>query len=58
MCIDIKTFYLNKCVDRADYIMIHLYLIPEESLIAYNIKDKVYKRYNIAQVTNVMYGLP
>ena len=39
---DVKEFYLNNCMDRAEYIIIQILMIPQEFIIAYNIKDKVH----------------
>ena len=45
-------------MDRAEHIMIHASMIPEEFMTAYNLKDKVHNGYIFARVTNSMYELP
>ena len=42
ICMDVTYFYLNNRMDRSEYITIQISMIPQESIIAYNIKDKVY----------------
>ena len=58
MYMDEKYFYLNKHMDRAEYIMIHTSMIPEEFMTAYNLKDKVNIRYIFEKVTKGMYSIP
>ena len=58
MCMDIKDFYLNISMDREEYTMIHIYMIPSEFMIAYNIKDKVHNGYIFSWVTKGMYRIP
>ena len=58
MCIDVKCFYLNNCMDRSEYIMIHISMIPQEFVEKYNLKDKVHNGYIFKQVTKGVYVLP
>ena len=55
---DVKDFYLNNRMDRAEYIMIQIYTIPMELVIEYYIKDKVHDGYIFALLTKGIYGLP
>ena len=57
MCMDVKGFYLKKMMDKAEYIMIHISMIPQEFVDKYNLKGKANNGYVFAQVTNGMYGL-
>ena len=34
MCMEVKDFYLNNFMDRVEYIMIHISMIPSEFIIA------------------------
>ena len=54
---DAKYFYLNKHMDRAEYIMIHTSMIPEEFMNAYNLKDKVNNGYIFERFTKGVYCL-
>ena len=38
MGMDVKDLYLNNRIYWAEYIMIQTYIIPEEFMIAYNLK--------------------
>ena len=44
-------------MDILEYIMIHISMIPQEFIIAYNFKDKVHNGYIFAWVTNGIYGI-
>ena len=55
---DVKDFYLYNCMDQAEYIRIHISMIPKEFVIVYNLQEKVQNGYIFARVTNGMYGLP
>ena len=57
MYMDAKYFYLNKHMDRAEYIMIHTSMIPEEFMTAYNLKDKVNNGYIFERFTKGVYCL-
>ena len=58
MCMEVKDFYPNNCMDRSEYIIIHIYMIPQEFVEKYNLKDKIHNGYIFTQVTKGMYGLP
>ena len=45
-------------MDRSEYIMIQISMIPQEFIDTYNLKDKVHNVYISARVTKEMYGLP
>ena len=45
-------------MDRSEYIMIHISMIPQEFVEKYNLKDKVKNGYIFTQVTKGMYGIP
>ena len=55
---DVKDFYLNNQMDRYEYIMIQLSMIPQEFVEKYNIAENSHNGYIYARVTNGMYGLP
>ena len=38
MCIDLKDVYLNNMMDREEYIMIHIFMTPQEFVETYNLK--------------------
>ena len=58
MCMDGKYFYLNNCMDRTEYIMLQIFMIPQQFIDKYNIKNKVHNVYIFAQGTKGIYGLP
>ena len=45
-------------MERAEYIMIHTYMIPEEFMTDYNLKDNAHNSYTFERVTKAMYELP
>ena len=45
---DVKHFYLNKNMDRVEYIMIHIPMIPQEFVDKYNLKEKSHNGYIFA----------
>ena len=45
---DIKDFYLNNFINRAEYIMIKISIIPQEFMTAYNLKVKMNNGYIFA----------
>ena len=55
---DVKAFYLNNQIGRAEYIMIHISMIPQEFLDIYNIIEKAHNKYISERVTKGMYELP
>ena len=58
MFMDIRYVYLNNSMDRAEYILIQLSMIPREFINVYNLKYKVHNGYIFARLTKVIYGLP
>ena len=58
MCMDVKYFYLNNQMDRDEYSMINLSMIPHEFVEKYNLAEKSHNGYIYARVTNGMYGFP
>ena len=40
MCMYVEYFYLNNQMDRAEYIMIKISMIPQEFVERYNIKEE------------------
>ena len=58
MCMDVKYFYLNDLMDRDEYIMIQISMIPQEFVEKYNLAEKSHNGQIYARVTKGMYGLP
>ena len=54
---DIKYFYLNDFMDRSEYKVSQVSMIPQELIIAYNLKYNIHNGYIIAQRTKKMYGI-
>ena len=55
---EVKYFYLNNQIDIAEYIMINIFMEPQEFVEKYNLKEKVNSMYIFTRVTKVIYGLP
>ena len=55
---DVKKLYPNNSMDRAEYIIINISMIPQELITPYNLKDKVHNKYIFSQLTKSVYGLP
>ena len=55
---DVKCVYMNNMMDRAEYIMIQIAMIPQEFLEKYNLQEKSHNEYIYSRVTKGMYGLP
>ena len=55
---DVEDIYLNNQLDRVEYIMIHISIIPQKIVDKYNLEDKAHNGYIFARGTKVMYGLP
>ena len=51
MCMDVKYFYLNNHIDRDEYIMIQISMIPQESVDKYNHTGKANNGYIYERVT-------
>ena len=45
-------------MNRAEYITTQIYIIPQELVYKYNLKDKAHSGYIFTLVTKGMYGLP
>ena len=58
MCMKVKSFCLENCMDRAENIIIQISMIPQGFIIAYNIKDNVHNGYIFAQVIKGKYWIP
>ena len=57
MFMDVKDFHLNNQMDLSEYIMIHIYIIPQEFLEKYNLKGKAHNGYIFTWVTKELYGI-
>ena len=55
---DVKDFYLNNQMDRDEYIMIQISMIPQEFVEKYNLAEKSHNGYIYARLTKGMYELP
>ena len=55
ICMDVKYFYLNNQMDRAEYIMIHISMIPQEFVDKCNLTEKSHNGYIFAWVTKGIY---
>ena len=58
MCMDVKYFYLNNHMLRDEYIMIHISMIPQESVDKYKLTEKSHNGYVYTRVTKGMYITP
>ena len=59
LTVDVKNFYLNTPLERYEYVRIKLDDIPEEIIIAYNLREKVTSDgYVFVEIQKGMYGLP
>ena len=55
ICMDVKYFYLNNQMDRAEYIMIQISMILQEFVDKYNLTEKSHNGYIFAWVTKGIY---
>ena len=55
---DVKNFYLNTPMLRAEYMKIHMNFIPKEIQEEYNIADKIIDNHVYVEINKGMYGLP
>ena len=55
---DVKYFYLNNQMYRAEYIMIQISMIPQEVVEIYNLTEKPHNGYIFVRVTKGVYGIP
>ena len=58
MCMDVKCFHLNNIMNRTEYIMIRIAMIPQGFVVKYNIQEKAHNGYIYSRVTKAMYVLP
>ena len=58
MCTDIANFYLNKPMNRYEYIKLPLDIIPEEIIQQYNLRNLEHKGFVYMKLQKGMYGLP
>ena len=58
ICMDVKYFDLNNKIDRAEYIMMQISMIPQAFLENYNLRGKAHNEYISSRVTKGMYGIP
>ena len=58
MCMDVNYFNLNKNIDKSEYIMIQIAIIPQEFVYKYNLQEKSQNEYIYVMVIKEMYGLP
>ena len=56
--IDLKDFYLNTPMQRYEYMLVPIDLIPKDIFQEYNLKDKVQNGKVLAEIRKGMYGLP
>ena len=55
---DIKNYYLGTPLPRREYMKIHISLIPQEIIDAYDLMPKVHNGYIYVAICKGMYGLP
>ena len=55
---DVKYFYLNNKMVRAEYIRTQILRIPQEFVDKYNLKEKVHNGYIFSRLTKEMHGPP
>ena len=58
MCMDVRYFYLDNRMNRADSIMIQISMIPQQLIIEYYLKYMAHTRYIFELVTKGIYRLP
>jgi hypothetical protein len=50
MNLDVKDFYLGTILPTKEYIRIPVAIIPQETIVAYNLQDLIHKGYHYAEV--------
>ena len=55
---DVKYLYLKNQMDRGEYIMIQISMIPQEFVETYNLAEKSHNGYIYARLTNRMHVTP
>ena len=58
MCADIAKFYLNNTINRYEYMKLPMYIIPEEIIQQYNLRNLAHKGFVYMKIQKYMYGLP
>jgi hypothetical protein len=58
MCIDIKDFYLNTLMDRAEYMRVPIQTIPQKSIDHYNLTTINHNGNVYVEINKGKYGLP
>ena len=58
MCADVKNFYLCTPLERYEYMMMPINLIPQEFIDLYDLGSKVKNGYVYIEIQRGMYGLP
>ena len=58
MCADIANFYLNNPMNRYEYMKTPLYIIPEEIIQQYNLRNLAHKGFVYMVIQKGVYGLP
>ena len=58
MHMDANDFYLNNLMNRSEYIMIQISIIPQKFIDTYNLKYKLHNLYILPRVTKGINGLP
>ena len=58
MCADIANFYINNLMNRYQYMMLTLDIIPEEIIQQYNLRNLAHKGFVYMEIQKGMYGLP
>ena len=57
MGVDLKDFYLNSNMDRAEYMRIPIKMIPQRIIDLYNLQPLVHNGYIYSEISKTMYGL-
>ena len=58
MTIDLKDFYLNTVLQRKEYMLVPIKMIPDEIIEEYNLRPLIHNGNILAEVGKSMYGLP
>ena len=58
MCADIANFYINNPMNRYDYMKLPLYIVSEEIIQKYNLRNLAHKGFVYMEIQKGMYGLP
>ena len=58
MGIDLKDFYLNTPMERYEYMLIPITMIPQDKMKKYKLQDIVHNGMVLGKVIKIVYGLP